>query len=145
MSKEDNWTVGMVHHICYICGSECEHQIILPEKLTKETKEQIEEANHKAIGYSEKPCEECSKHLENEYIALIGIDPEKSQANQETSTVTFENVYRTGLVWLKQEACKGYLGLEPEDREFIFVETAVIDDLKEQYERLGSKDETETL
>lgn len=78
----------------------------------------------KATGFSE-PCKECQAKLNEGWVALIGIDPEKSSAKD--GHVSLKDVYRTGkFVWLKKEVTKDVF---KEDLPFFLLEDEVFDKL----------------
>lgn len=124
----DNWEVGMVHELCPCCLAEMNYSIIVPQKLTKQTAEEIKEANGKALGFSDSPCEECQDKLNRDFICLIGIDPSKSEP--ENNTVKLHNVYRTGnSIWLKKDVISGLFEITPTD-PFLLVEDEVFSNIK---------------
>lgn len=124
----DNWEVGMVHELCPCCLAEMNHSIILPQKLTKQVAQGIKEANGKAIGFSDNPCEECQDKLDKDFICLIGIDPSKS--NPENDTVKLGNTYRTGnSIWLKKDVISDIFNMTP-IHPFLLVEDEVFSNIK---------------
>lgn len=101
MSKQDNWAVGMVHHVCPICCKEVEPEIILPKLISPSTKKQIEKLNGKCVGFASKPCEECQNYINQDYVAIIGFDETKTKTND--GTVNLADLYRLGLLWLRKQ------------------------------------------
>lgn len=118
-----NLETALVHKLCPICCAKTDEQIVLNQKLTKEAAEQVKEMHSKAIGFSE-PCSECQTQIDNDFIAVIGINPNKS--NPEKGYVKLENIYRTGqLLWIKHHIAKSIFNWNrPEP--FIFVENEII-------------------
>lgn len=101
---ETNFAVGMVHELCPTCLKEHNETIIMPTRFDKKTCNEVKNANGKAIGFS--LCTECKEVIDKGYVALIGIDPEKSN-NSSTGTVALKDVWRTGkFVWLKKDVAK---------------------------------------
>ncbi len=118
--------VAMVNEICPICCKETEHSIVMNTLLNEYQAKKVKEMHGKTIGFSD-PCEECQGHLDNGYIALLGIDPEKSSA--EDGKVKLENVYRTGvLIWIKRDKAEEIFGSQ-DNRPFILLENEVFDQL----------------
>lgn len=101
MNTQDNFSVALVHELCPICCTEMNHQIVLPKTLSNEVKTQIDEMNHKAVGFSKELCETCLKRHSEGFLGLIEIDPEQSDMKR------LETIYRTGsMAWLKEDAAK---------------------------------------
>lgn len=99
--------VALAKQLCPICCSE--HEVILMnQELTEKAANEVKEANGKVIGFLEEPCNECQKYFKDGYIAMIGIDPEKSTlSNDDDTTVNLTGMYRTGqLGWIKRDVAK---------------------------------------
>ena len=98
--------VALAKQLCPICCSE--HEVILMNnKLTQKAANEVKEANGKVIGFLEEPCNKCQKYLKDGYIAMVGIDPEKSTLSDDETTVNFAGMYRTGqLGWIKRDVAK---------------------------------------
>ena len=78
----------------------------------------------KVIGFSE-PCKECQAKLDEGWVALIGIDPEKSLAKD--GHVALKDAYRTGkFAWLKRQVAKDIF---EEGFPFFLLEDEVFDKL----------------
>lgn len=122
-----NLETALVHEVCPICCAKTNEQILLNQQLTKKAAAQVKEMHGKAIGYSE-PCKECQSRIDNGFVALIAIDPSKSNTTE--GTVSFNDIYRTGkLAWLKRNVAKESFNWDrPEP--FILVEDGVIDILQ---------------
>lgn len=123
-----NLETALVHEVCPICCAKTNEQIVLNQKLTKKAAVQVKEMNGKTIGFSN-PCDECQGHIDDNFVAIIGIDPSKS--NPENGSVKLENIYRTGqLLWLKRHVAQSIFSWDrPEP--FILVEDEVIHILTE--------------
>lgn len=118
--------VAIVNEICPICCKETGHSLVMNTLLNESHAKKVKEMHGKTIGFSD-PCEECQGHLDNGYIALLGIDPEKSSA--EDGTVKLENIYRTDkFVWLKKDTAEEVFGSQ-NNRPFILLEDEVFDKL----------------
>lgn len=104
MSKQDNWTVGMVYHLCPICCTEHEPCILIPKQITKRAADEVREAHGKVLGFSDAPCDECKKYLDKGYIAIIGFDEIQTKTND--NKVNLLDLYRIGLSWLKKDVAK---------------------------------------
>lgn len=99
INSKDSWAVALVHELCPVCCQKMNEQILVPQRLSKPIKEQIESAHGKAIGFSKDLCKDCSTHHSNGFIAFIEIDPAKSDMSD------FYKIYRTGnLAWVKRKA-----------------------------------------
>ena len=86
--------ISIVHEVCPICGRPMNESILMNSKLGPKYAKQVEEANGKAIGYSENACEECLKY-KDEAVFYIAVDENKSKPN---------NPYRTGqLVGVRKD------------------------------------------
>ena len=113
--------VAIVNEICPICCKETKHSLVMNTLLNKNQAKKIKEMHGKTIGFSD-PCEKCQGHLDNGYIALLGIDPEKSVKEYK---VKLENVYRTGiLIWIKKDKAEEIFGSQ-DNRPFILLENEV--------------------
>lgn len=116
---------ALVHEICPICCAETNYQIVINSVLTEHHAKKVNEFNNKAIGFSE-PCKECQSKLNAGYVALIGIDPEKSSAKD--GCVPLKNIYRTGrFVWIKKDISKKIF--MQENVPFFLLENEVFDKL----------------
>jgi len=70
-------------------------------------------------------CDEVQKRLDEDYIALVGIDPEKSDQNG--STINPENAYRTGeIVYLRREAWEKLMNAEAPPKGVAFIDAEAI-------------------
>lgn len=136
-NRNGNWAVGMVHEVCPICVKELNHQIIIPKTLNKSTKADIEHADGKAIGFSEKACEECQGYIDDGYIAVIGFNESKSNPDQD-KTVKLENLYRTGLFFLHRRVVEHIFPAWAEQQRkepFILVTEPTFDEVKANIEQ----------
>lgn len=133
MSKNPNLETALVHELCVCCCKEVNHLIMMNSKLTEHYANQVKEMNGKAVGFADEPCEDCAKYINDGYVAMVGIDPTKSDPNKD-GTVRLTNVYRTGkMMWVKREALNRWLNWDRTE-PFILVENEVIDELRKQYE-----------
>lgn len=118
----NNFEVGMVHDLCPCCLKKHNESIIIPTRLNKKTCDGIKEADGKAVGFS--ICTECEELADKGYVALIGIDPAKSNKSSK-GTVTLEDIWRTGkFVWLKKDVAKDVFNWD-RDEPFILLEDEV--------------------
>ena len=95
--EEKKLGTAIVKYICPICGQvdEDASAIVMNTRLTKADARKVEEMHNKVVGYSDKPCKECQKILDQDAFFVIGIDPEKSD--------DMKNPWRTGhLVGIKK-------------------------------------------
>ena len=86
---ENNFAVSLVNYACPICGKQADNAIIMNSHLTKESAKQVDELNHKTIGWAENACDECAAR-KDDCIYVIEIDSDKSEPS---------NPYRTGMYW----------------------------------------------
>lgn len=89
--KEDMLGVALVHELCKICGKEVNEQIVMNQRLSKKNAKDIKSMHKQAIGYAQKPCDECKELMTKGFI-LIGYD--------EALTEDKFNPYRTGNIWV---------------------------------------------
>lgn len=121
--------VTMEQRRCRICGKDFDTGSIL---LHKQLRPVFEHTTVTGMGI----CPEDDKMIQDGYLALIEIDPEKSHA-QHNKPVQEQNAYRTGgMAWLARSALRGLLGAHPYDDlgnplPFVFVEKGVLDKLRE--------------
>ena len=95
--EEKKFGTAIVKYVCPICGqiNEDASSIVMNTRLTKADAKKVEEMHNKVVGYSDKPCKECQKILDQDAFFVIGIDPEKSD--------DMKNPWRTGhLVGIKK-------------------------------------------
>ena len=106
--EEKKFAASVVKYVCPICGQidEDASAIVMNKRLTKAYAKKVEDMHDKVIGFSDKPCKECQKILDQDAFFVIGIDPEKSD--------DMKNPWRTGhLVGIKK-ASKFYQHLPEE-------------------------------
>jgi len=82
--------VGMEARICIVCGEQYDTGIIFLDKRLRNT---LEHHNVTGTGI----CPEHQKYIDDGYIILVGVDPERSTIG-ENQTVKPTNAYRTGSV-----------------------------------------------
>lgn len=95
--EENKLGIAIVKYVCPICGqiNEDASSIVMNTRLTKADAKKVEEMHNKVVGYSDKPCKECQKILDQDAFFVIGIDLEKSD--------DMKNPWRTGhLVGIKK-------------------------------------------
>lgn len=95
--EEKKLGTAIVKYVCPICGQidEDASAIVMNTRLTKADTKKVEEMHNKVVGYSDKPCKECQKILDQDAFFVIGIDLEKSD--------DMKNPWRTGhLVGIKK-------------------------------------------
>lgn len=118
----NNFEVGMVHDLCPCCLKKHSESIIIPTHLDKKTCNEVKNANGKAIGFS--ICIECEELVDKGYVALIGIDPEKSNESPK-GKITLADIWRTGkFVWIRKEVAKDVFNWD-RDEPFIWLEDEV--------------------
>jgi hypothetical protein len=89
--------VALVKYICPICGNINEEAsaIVMNSRLSRPMAEKVEAMNGQVVGFSEKPCKECQKYIDQGAFFVIGCDVDK--------TDDMNNPYRSGhLVGIKK-------------------------------------------
>jgi hypothetical protein len=115
--------VTMEQNICPVCGITFETGNILMDKRLKESFE-----NKTITGYS--LCEEHKELYSKGYIALVGIDENKSKTFN--GSYKLEDVYRTGkIVHIKSSAFPGLFNQPAPETPFVFTSDEVITKLEE--------------
>lgn len=117
--NNDNFGVACVKYLCPICGKPANHAIIMNTKLTKSAAKQVNELHNKAIGWSDKPCDNCQHYINDGVFFVIGVDTEKS---------TNDSFYRTGhIVGVKKES-NFYKNLDKEykSKDAIYMDVKVM-------------------
>ena len=90
--------VSLDTKVCPICTKKHSVGIILDKRL-KETLER-----NTITGYE--TCAECTTHIENNFIAFVSVDIEKSTRNS-NEHLSVEGAYRTGrIAWLKKSVAE---------------------------------------
>lgn len=126
--NEDYWEVGIVYELCPCCGNRMNPKIIIPEKFDEKTAKQIKEADGKVIGISEKFCKNCQDNIDNEYVLLVGIDPEKSKPEKEF--INPQEAYRTGnAIWVAKDELDKIFDVEI-TTHMVFVEDNVFENMR---------------
>jgi len=97
MSKmSEDFGVALAKELCPICAKELDGPILMGNVLSKKNAQQVNEMNGKVIGWSQKPCSECQKHIDEGVFFIIGIDVEKCNE---------EGVYRSGhIIGIKRDS-----------------------------------------
>lgn len=106
--EEKKLGTAIVKYVCPICGqiNEDASAIVMNTRLTKADARKVEEMHNKVVGYSDKPCKECQKILDQDAFFVIGIDPEKSD--------DMKNPWRTGHLAGIKKASEFYQHLPEE-------------------------------
>ena len=92
----EDFGLALAKELCPICAKEIDGPIVMGTVLSKKNAQKVNEMNGKVIGWSQKPCPECQKHIDNGVFFVIGVDIEKS---------TDEGLYRSGhIVGLKSDS-----------------------------------------
>lgn len=97
--SNNNLEVSLVKQACPICGqiNEDDSLIVMNSILTEKYANEVKKLHNQCVGFSDKPCKECQKILDQGAIFIIGVDSDK--------TDDWENPYRSGhLVGIKRES-----------------------------------------
>lgn len=117
--------VTMETHRCKVCGKEYQTNNILMDKKLENKFE-----NNTCTGWG--LCPEHQTQYDEGYIALIGVDREKSKVKDDT--ISPSHAYRTGRIChVKKSAFSKIFNVDfdIEDLELTFVEDAVLDQLEQ--------------
>lgn len=97
MSKlSDEVGIALAKEACPICCKPMDGPILIGKKIGKQYAKNVNKMNGQLIGWADKPCPECQKHIDNGVFFVIGIDIEKSTDK--------EGLYRSGhIVGLKSD------------------------------------------
>ncbi len=116
--------VSMEQHICVVCGKEYDTGSILLDKRLGET---LDRTTLTGWGM----CPEHKKARADGFIAMIGIDEEKSTVSA-NGNITPEDAYRTGpVLHLKDTTWDKLMNVPPPKQGACFVDMDVIDMLSE--------------
>lgn len=111
MSKD--FGLALVKELCPICCKEMDGPIIMGNTFNAKRAKQINEMNGQVIGFSDKPCPECQKHIDDGCFFIIGIDADKTE--------DFGNPYRSGhIIGIKKE-CDFVQNLEKKLRNHNYI------------------------
>ncbi len=92
-------------------------------------------------GYG-KPCPACQRQLNDDRIAMIGMDESKSAVKGDH--VQPQDAYRTGTIaWLKREAFENMFNVPPPEHKICFCQQEVIDKLQQAHKDAGLGDAPE--
>ena len=113
--------VSLDTKVCPICTKKHEVGILLDTRL-RNTMEK-----HTITGYE--TCPECKTHIENNFVAFVSVDIEKSTRNS-NEHLSVEGAYRTGrIAWLKKSVAEQMFGRKI-NSPMIFASDVLIDDLE---------------
>lgn len=124
--------VSMETHICVVCGKEYDTGSILFDKGLRP------KLNNKTLT-GNGLCKEDQAKYDDDFIALIEIDPAQSKINSGASTVTSGDAYRTGtVVHLKKKVYEelfvnhpsAHKAITPDMPPMAFVDREVIEKLQ---------------
>ena len=105
---------------CPVTGKVWEsNEIAIPKFLYGEKAWQNQKKNtHAGL----QPCPEVQERLDDGYVALVAIDPDKSEYER-NGNVRFEGAYRTGqIAYMKRDRMQDILGADPGDHPMIFID-----------------------
>jgi hypothetical protein len=115
--------VSIEMKVCPICGVKHDVGVMLDKRLKKSMERET------VTGYEF--CNDCKEKIDAGYIALIAIDPNKS--NTEGETVKFIGAYRTGqIAFVKKRVINQMFTISNKQMKdgFIFVEQDIITQLE---------------
>jgi hypothetical protein len=116
---EDGDFVTMEYKMCPVTGEEHNVGILIDKRLRKKF------GRKTVTGYAFSP--EVQDNIDKGFVAMVEVDPSKSEIRGDKKTLTMEDAYRTGrLCYLKKEVAVELFG---EIKEFNFIEQAVYEQL----------------
>lgn len=86
--------VALTKRACFVCAKIEDGEIVINKEVTERGAKEAEKLHGALVGWLDKPCEECQKHME-QGIIIITIDSERTK--DET------NPHRTGGLFLVTE------------------------------------------
>lgn len=113
---------------CPVTGKVWEsNEIAIPTRLYGDKAWQNQEKNtHAGL----QPCPEVQERLDDGYVALVAIDPDKSEY-EPNGNVKLEGAFRTGqIAYMKRDRMKDILGADPGDHPMIFIDSEVANQLE---------------
>lgn len=136
--------IGIRTAVCTVCGKTHETNEILIHKNLKN----VFPSSGKAKPDHYELCEEHRKLFNDGYLALVGIDPEKSEFGPE-DVILPSNAHRTGhVVHMRRKAFLGVFNVpnpvdsKGNDLPFVFVEDAVINHVQKLAKEAEEAEET---
>lgn len=116
--------VTMEREVCPVCGDEHDTGNLLMDRRLKARFEK-----HTTTGWG--LCEEHQLLYKQGFVALVEIDPDKSNAASK-DTIDMEDAYRLGrLAHIKRDIWEEMTGLDTKDHPVVYVDSQVIDYLQE--------------
>lgn len=108
--------VGMASEICAICGTHHTESILLDRRL----RDTFEDGKTYLTGHA--PCPACKTKLDDGYVALVEIDPDRSGATDSKETITQREAYRTGNIsWIRSKVWDDVFNVPLPDPPLCFV------------------------
>lgn len=97
--------------------------------------ERLKDSMEKETIVGHKYSEDTQNKLDNNFIALIEVDPHKSGILKSTETLKPSEAHRTGnIAWLKKEVASDLFNVEI-NTNMVFIEPEVFDYLQKQVEQ----------
>jgi hypothetical protein len=133
----DKSHVSLEMKVCIVCGHKYSAGVLIQKNLRPTLERET------VTGYG--MCEEHQKLSDDGYLALVGIDPTKSEILP-NGNVKPEGVYRTGNVaHIRRTIMHQVIDAKlPDGQEVVFVEDEVIHMLKKRIEEDNTREETES-
>lgn len=133
----DKSHVSLEMKVCIVCGHKYSAGVLIQKNLRPTLERET------ITGYG--MCEDHEKLSKDGYLALVGIDPTKSEILP-NGNVKPEGVYRTGNVaHIRRTIMHQVIDAKlPDGQEVVFVEDEVIHMLKKRIEEDNTREETES-
>ena len=96
----DEAGVALVKEACPICCKLIDGPIVIGKQFNKKRAKEINKTNRQVIGFSDKPCPECQKLIDEGVFFIIGVDISK--------TNDYSNPYRSGHIVGITKECDFY-------------------------------------
>lgn len=96
----DEVGIALVKEVCPICCKPIDGPIVIGKQFNKKRAKEINKMNGKVIGFSNKPCSECQKLINEGVFFIIGVDINKTE--------DYNNPYRSGHIVGITKECDFY-------------------------------------
>ena len=130
----DKSHVTMERAICIVCTAEHDTGAILLDTRLRKVFDR-----NTVTGWG--MCADCERLKDDGYLALVGIDPDKSETSSDGDTIKPEDAHRTGnIVHIKNDVFGRMFDVEIPESGVAFVDPEVIERLaKMEEEREGAE------
>lgn len=103
MNSQETLGVALPKELCPSCRKELDGPIVMNKGLSVSAANNVKKLHGQVIGFADNFCEECETNISKGFIAVIVIDPSKSDLNAEGNIVSQENEYRIAHLFVKKK------------------------------------------